>query len=106
MKGGIVGLNTSDELVPHGRGKYFSTVDCLLDECGALRKDAPSAQGIMPDFAVSHIIVRGHPDSRSMGLECGEEFAFKKFIKTRRLGHKNPIRCILFPDPNAVENDQ
>ena len=106
MKAGAVGFDAGNELIPKWIRKYFAAVNRLLEERCPLRKDTSGAQGIVPDFAVAHIIVGGHPDRGPMRLKGGEEFAFKQFIQTRRVRHEHAVALILFADPDAIEDHE
>ena len=67
-------LGPINNLVPEFCLEDFTGRESLIDQTGTLLKYPPCANGIVSDFTVSHILVRGEPHCRTMSLELGIQF--------------------------------
>ncbi len=71
----------------------------------ALIEDAASAQRVMSDFRIAHIVVRRQPDGDAMRLKLAVQLRAKQLVKRRSLSQENRVRIVLFADSNAIHND-
>ena len=75
-------------------------------QSGALFKNSPCSQGIVPHFAVAHILIGWKPHSGSMGSQLHIKVRAEQAIQGGRFGQKNRIAFILPADTDAVHNDK
>jgi hypothetical protein len=83
-----------------------AVLDRAVNQFGALRKNTSRAEGIVAHFAVAHVVVRGKPYGGAVGLESGKKLAFKKVVKTRRMGFEYAVSFVVFTDADPVHDDQ
>ncbi len=69
MEGRTVGLHVSDQLLPGFALEHRPGLDGLGDELRSLGIDAAAADRVVPDLAVSHVVVAGKADREAMGLQ-------------------------------------
>ena len=106
MKSRLSFSDSLHQLVTERRFKNLPALDRLMNQFGPLGKNPSGPQGVVPDLPIAHIIIAWHPDGLSMGLQGCKQFAFKKFIETRGLRHKDPVTLILFSDADSIQDDQ
>jgi len=99
-------LGTLYDIIPNPGLKDPSGLERRIDKAGALVKDPAGADGIVPYFAVSHIIIRGQTDCRTVGFQLRVQIRFEQSIKVGRIGPVNGIRFICFADANAIHDNQ
>lgn len=68
----------------------------------ALKK---AEKGLMPDFAVAHIVVRRQPYRRSMRLQAYVRTVLQQPIQIRRMRLTNAVASFVFSETDAVHND-
>jgi hypothetical protein len=99
-------LRLLHNIIPDTGLKDPSRFERRIDKSGALVKDPPGPDGIVPDLAVPHVIIRGQSDCCTMGREPGEKIGFEQLIQIGCMSFVNSIRFIRFAQAYAVHDDQ
>ena len=105
MKCGIVAIYVRDELFPSGRSKHLTGLDGLRYKLSALSENLTCAECVVTYLRVTHVVVRGKTNCRSVSLEANGGILLHKHIKCGSICSVNSICFGLGSDSNSVHND-
>ena len=86
MERALVCLDVADQLLPGGGSEHFARLDRVGNQLCALRKYLPGAQSVVPDLAVTHIVVRGETDRGAVRFERNHGIFRHQPVKVGRIG--------------------
>src|SRR3989338_4949559 len=103
---GVFFFGAGNKFFPKGCFKNPSRRDRFINKLRALRKDTSGTQGIMPDFAVAHILIRRHAHGRSVGLKRRKESVLKQAVQAWRIGRKNTVGFIALTQADPIHDNE
>jgi len=106
MQRGAVVLDVGDQFLPGFALVESARSDGLGNERGALVEDAAAADGVVADFGVAHVVVGGHADGGSVGLERGVGAVGHEPVEIGLPGGADKIALFVLAEAHAVHDDE
>jgi hypothetical protein len=97
-------LRRADHVRPGLSVPEAAAVDRFGHQLGALSKHAAGAEGVVADLAVSHILVAGHADGRTVGAQRGRRIRCHQPVQRRRASGLDGIAVLTRRNAHAVED--
>ena len=91
QRGGVL-LAVGDQRLPHLAAEQRAAGDRRIHQLGPLREHAPAADGVMPHFAVAHILIAGQPYRRAVRLQLAVQRMLLQPVQARRQCASAPRR--------------
>ena len=101
----FVRADVGQQVAPGAARKDAFGSDGLPDQCGALRKNAPGAEGVVPHLAVANVVVVRQADRGAVGLQRSIEPVLPEPVHGWRPGEPYGVAESFLTYSNAIHDD-
>ena len=105
MERGSICLHIFRYLAPCLAGKESAALDRLRNKLCALRENLTAAERVVTDLGISHIVIGGKSDSRSVRLEFEAGIFCHEHIERGGISLGDSVAVLAVSDTYAVHND-
>ena len=100
----VVRADIGQQVSPSAARKDPFGSDGFPDQCGALRKDAPGAEGVVAHLAVADVVVARHADGGAVGLQRGIQPVPFEPVHGRRPGEPHGVAEALLARSDSIHD--
>ena len=102
----LPGQGIGNQILPGFRSVQSAIFDGLAHQFGALRVDLTTAQRVVTDLRIAHILIAGQADGGAVGFQVSMGAGFQQHIQRRSLCNRDRVAAAAVTLTNAVHNDQ